>query len=366
MLAGEERGDALAIEDAELDGAGGDRLEPGGIETAIGVQNPQGSPETLFGVGRLASTALIRPSVFGPIFWPNGGNRPASTRRNAGGSWACARKSSRACGPCTVADGRRRAGRDGKSRPCGRSRGRRLRPGRRVRDRIEEVVDVDVIVEVDARSALFRELPIVGGQGCESVALDFSNSARRLRPRLRMGRSFMRCMTSAMASLHSASEKKVSRPAGPECRSRRFRPPPRLSLCPSADTDAPEELHAVMGRHGPVGPVDLGVVERGLVDPALRAGREPAASARRRRSAACARGRRSSPAGSVPGRLGVGEVRSASAPTKTASRISPVVGSTMPIRLPSSRRTLVAGDMVLAHHRRQPALEPAQKSPKRL
>ena len=49
VLAGEERGDALGIEDAELDGAGGDRLEPGGIETAIGVQNPQASPETLFG-----------------------------------------------------------------------------------------------------------------------------------------------------------------------------------------------------------------------------------------------------------------------------------------------------------------------------
>jgi hypothetical protein len=37
----------------------------------------------------------------------------------------------------------------------------------------------------------------------------FSNNSRRLRPRWRMGRSFIRCMTSVMASLHSASEKKV-------------------------------------------------------------------------------------------------------------------------------------------------------------
>ena len=37
-----------------------------------------------------------------------------------------------------------------------------------------------------------------------------SNNSRRLRPRLRMGRSFMRCMTRAIAALHSASEKNVS------------------------------------------------------------------------------------------------------------------------------------------------------------
>ena len=80
----------------------------------------------------------------------------------------------------------------------------------RVGDRIEKVMDLDVIVEIDPRTPPFRELPIVGGQGDEGVALDLSNSSRRLRPRLRMGRSFMRRMTRAMAALHSASEKKVS------------------------------------------------------------------------------------------------------------------------------------------------------------
>src|SRR6185437_541893 len=33
----------------------------------------------------------------------------------------------------------------------------------RVRDRIEEVMDLDVIVEIDPRAPPFRELPIVGG-----------------------------------------------------------------------------------------------------------------------------------------------------------------------------------------------------------
>ena len=42
----------------------------------------------------------------------------------------------------------------------------------RVRDRIEKVMDLDVIVEVDPRAPPFRELPIVGGQGGEGVALN--------------------------------------------------------------------------------------------------------------------------------------------------------------------------------------------------
>ena len=42
----------------------------------------------------------------------------------------------------------------------------------RVRNRIQKVVDLDVIVEIDPRAPPFRELPIVGGQGDEGVALD--------------------------------------------------------------------------------------------------------------------------------------------------------------------------------------------------
>jgi hypothetical protein len=47
-----------------------------------------------------------------------------------------------------------------------------LGPDQRVRDRIEKVMDLDVIVEIDPRAAPFRELPIVGGQGDQGVALD--------------------------------------------------------------------------------------------------------------------------------------------------------------------------------------------------
>ncbi len=42
----------------------------------------------------------------------------------------------------------------------------------RVGDRIEKVMDLDVIVEIDPRAPPFREFPIVGGQGDEGVKLD--------------------------------------------------------------------------------------------------------------------------------------------------------------------------------------------------
>ena len=40
------------------------------------------------------------------------------------------------------------------------------------RNRIQKVMDLDVIVEIDPRAPPFRKLPILGGQGDEGVALD--------------------------------------------------------------------------------------------------------------------------------------------------------------------------------------------------
>jgi hypothetical protein len=50
-VARQQRGDALAVEDAQFDGAGGDGFEARDIETAIGAQNPQAGAEALFGMG---------------------------------------------------------------------------------------------------------------------------------------------------------------------------------------------------------------------------------------------------------------------------------------------------------------------------
>ena len=41
-----------------------------------------------------------------------------------------------------------------------------------VRDRVEEVIDFDVIIQVDSRAPPFRELSILGGQAVECGALD--------------------------------------------------------------------------------------------------------------------------------------------------------------------------------------------------
>ncbi|MGA8587316.1 MAG: hypothetical protein WB715_26405 [Roseiarcus sp.] len=49
-LAGEERGDALAVEDAQFDGAGRHRLDADRIEAAVRAQNAKAGAEPLFGM----------------------------------------------------------------------------------------------------------------------------------------------------------------------------------------------------------------------------------------------------------------------------------------------------------------------------
>ena len=49
-LAGEKGGDALAVEDAQFEGAGGDRFDACRVDAAIRAQNPEAGSEALFGV----------------------------------------------------------------------------------------------------------------------------------------------------------------------------------------------------------------------------------------------------------------------------------------------------------------------------
>ena len=81
----------------------------------------------------------------------------------------------------------------------------------RVRNRIQEVVDLDVIVEIDARAPPFRKLPIIGRQPVEGVALDLLEQLAAADAKFAHGALIHALDDSAMASLHSASEKKVSR-----------------------------------------------------------------------------------------------------------------------------------------------------------
>jgi hypothetical protein len=55
-----------------------------------------------------------------------------------------------------------------------------LSADQRMGNRVEEAVDLDVVVEIDARAAPLGELPVVGGKRRQRAALIFSNSSRRL------------------------------------------------------------------------------------------------------------------------------------------------------------------------------------------
>jgi hypothetical protein len=98
--------------------------------------------------------------------------RPASPRCNADASSACAQGSYHACGPCSAAREPRRV--DAKKDLDGARRDAHLDLGanERVWNRIEEVVDLDVIVEVDPRAPPFRELPVLRRQRSQGVTFD--------------------------------------------------------------------------------------------------------------------------------------------------------------------------------------------------
>ena len=68
-----------------------------------------------------------------------------------------------------------------------------------VRNRVEEVMDLDVIIELTCARRHSALSLSSAGKPLSAARSTFSNSSRRLRPRWRMVRSFMRCMTSVMA-----------------------------------------------------------------------------------------------------------------------------------------------------------------------
>src|SRR5271157_6131734 len=74
-LTGEEGGDALAIEDAQFDGAGRHRFQAGRVEAAIRAQNAQAGAEPLFGMRPAGEHGAdqafgVRPDLAGPAAEP--------------------------------------------------------------------------------------------------------------------------------------------------------------------------------------------------------------------------------------------------------------------------------------------------------
>jgi hypothetical protein len=212
MFAREQRGDALAIEDTQLDGPCRDGLNACGVEAAIGAQNPQASPEPLFRMRSAGERGYnqslgVWPDLPGPTAEPF--RRPLGVAPVRTGHVLGVR-AVLAADIATLVDGDAltameyldRARRDAKL-DLGADEG--------VRNRVEKVVDLDVIIEIDACARPLRELPLLGGQGAEHVALDLLEQLAPAQPEI-AHRPFVHAarMTSAMASLHSASEKNVS------------------------------------------------------------------------------------------------------------------------------------------------------------
>ena len=118
-----------------------------------------------------------------------------------------------------------------------------------------------------------------------------------------------------------------------------------------------------MRRHGPVSPVDLRIVEGGLVDPALQI----VGNQQLRRTAEKAEHAHVS-AGPVrqrlrPGRLGIGEVRGAEHADENL-RLADLAGRRIDDADPLARivhERLFPGDMVLAHHRSEPPFESTEQ-----
>src|SRR5271170_6101181 len=172
-FAGEKCDYALAVENAQLDGAGRDRFEASRIDAAIRPQNPETGAEPLLGMWPAgehgADQALgVRSDLAGPTAEPIRrplGVAPMRARHVVGVRAVLAAHVAALVDRDALAamehldDLRGDANLD-------------LGANQRMRNRIQEVVDLVVIIEIDPRAPPFRALPIFGRQRGEDGAFD--------------------------------------------------------------------------------------------------------------------------------------------------------------------------------------------------
>src|SRR5271167_696969 len=136
---------------SRLDGSGRDRLEAGRVEAAIGAQNAQAGAEPLFGMRPAGEHGAdqafgVRPDLAGPTAEPI--RRPLGVAPVGAGHMVGVRAVLAAHEPALMGADALTAMED-----LDGSRGDPhvdLGADQRVRDRIEKVMDLDVVVEVDA------------------------------------------------------------------------------------------------------------------------------------------------------------------------------------------------------------------------
>ena len=337
----------------------------GRIEAAIRAQNAEASAEPLFGMRPAGEHGAdqafgVRPDLAGPAAEPI--RRPLGVAPVGAGHMVGVR-AVLAAHVAALMDADALAAMEDLDHARGDPHVD-LGADERVRDRIQEVMDLDVIVEIDARAPPFRELPILGGQGDEGVALDLLEQLAAADAEVAHG-TLVHALHDERDGLVAFGEREEGQPAQPpenvglrkSHAGLDFRLVPRLSRPRRQDADR------VMRRHRAVGAVDLGIVERGLVDPALQiVGNQQLRRAAEKAEHAHVR------AGPVrqllrPGRLGIGEVRGAEHGDENL-RLADFARRRIDDPDPLARiidERLFPGDMVLAHHRRQPPFEPAKQ-----
>ena len=163
-FAGEQGGDAFAGEDAQFDGAGRHCFDAGRLEAATRAENAKAGTKPLFGMRPAGEHGAdqafgVRPDLACPTAEPI--RRPLGVAPVGVGHMVGVR-AVLAAHVAALMDADALAPMEDLDRARGDPHVD-LGADERVRDGIEEVVDLDVIVEIDPRAPPFRELPIVGG-----------------------------------------------------------------------------------------------------------------------------------------------------------------------------------------------------------
>ena len=234
----------------------------------------------------------------------------------------------------------------------------------RMGNRVEEVVDLDVIVEIDPGAPPLRELPILGRQRRQGVAFDLFEQLPPARAQVAHG-ALVHALHDERDGLVAFGEREEGlRPQSPEnVGLRESDAGLDLGLVTRLVGARRKNPDRIVRGHRPISPVDLGIVERGLGDAALQI----VGNQKLRRAAEEAEHAhmRAGPVrqGLSPGCLGVGEVRGAEHADENL-RLADLAGRRVDDCDPLAGivdERLLAGDVMLAHHRAQPSLETAQQ-----
>ena len=364
-LAGEQGGDALAVEDAQFERSRGDGLDAAGVEPAIRAQNAQTGSKPLLGMLSAGEDSAdqglgVGPDLAGPAAKPI--RRPLGVMPMGTGHVIGVR-AVLAAHVAALMDRNTLSTMEHLDDALGDA-DLDLGANEGVRDRVQKVVDLDVIIEIDARSPPFRELPILRWQAIEGGAFDLLEQLAPADAQM-AHRAFVH-------ALHDELDRLVA--FGQREERQRAQSPEDIGLSESDSgfdfcfiswltRPRRKDSYRIMRGHRTIGSVDLWIVERGFVDAALQiiGDQQFGRTVEEAEHANMCTG----PIRQLlrPGSLGVSQVRSAEHSNKYLGLVN-IARLGINNRDPLPRvvhECLLAGDMMLTHHWAQPSLKPTQQ-----